>query len=194
MRTCNKVLRWAATCALVLACQGQTPRSIAVGDVSVPVVVKPEFYANCVDAATTLSGKEVAFAAIYYKFAAVPDRTNPSRRLFAVGVDEEKSYIQLPQPTWPTVTTQDEANLARLDTALAWHERGHLAIAVALAEEVTAAQHPIASNADGVAQVKALFAASNERQVAYDTLTTHGIHQSLAPEPLRGADTRFYCR
>jgi hypothetical protein len=190
----NPSIRGAIAFALVLACQGQAPRSISVGDVSVPVVVKPEFYANCVDAATTLSGKEVAFAAIYYKFAAVPDRTNPSRRVFVAAVDEQKSYIQLPQPTWPTVSAKDDENLARLDSALAWHERGHLAIAVALAEEVTAAQHPIASNADGVAQVKALFAASNQRQTAYDALVTHGIHQSLAPEPLRGADTRFYCR
>ena len=47
---------------------------------------------------------------------------------------------------------------------------------------------------DTHAALSALYENLNERQLAYDKLTAHGVHQSLAPEGLRGDDVHLTCR
>jgi hypothetical protein len=81
-----------------------------------------------------------------------------------------------------------------LTEALEWHERGHLAIAVALADQVTAEHRAVQSPADAQAQANAFVRMSEEKQIAYDNFVSHGIHQSRAPAGLRGNDTIFYCK
>lgn len=190
----SRALRFAVVGAVALACQGQTPRFVTVGDVQLPIVVKPQFYSDCRSAAEALASREAAVAYIGYTFGAVPDRNNPNKHFFVVAVDTKRSYIEMPLLTWPTITPDDTKHLTYLNDALEWHERGHLGIAVQIASEVTAAQHPVTSPADVRAQADEVIRISNARQTAYDALTMHGIHQSRAPEPFHGSDTIFYCR
>ena len=186
--------RLAAACAVALACQGQTPRFISVGDVELPIVTHPEFYSDCRSAADSISSRELAFASIAFTFTGVPERSDPSKHFFTVAVDTQRSYIQIPTVTWPNMTQADTQHLAYLNQALEVHERGHLAIAVALADQVTAEHRAVQSADDARVQAAAFVRMDEERQVQYDNLVSHGIHQTRAPAALRGNDTIFYCK
>jgi hypothetical protein len=186
--------RLVAAAAVVLACQGQVPQFISVGDVSLPIVTHPEFYSDCRSAADSISSRELAFASIAFHFTGLPEHADPSKHYFVVAVDEQRSYIQIPTVTWPNMTPEDTNHLAYLTQALEWHERGHLAIAVALADQVTAEHRAVQSPADAQVQANAFVRMSEEKQIAYDNLVSHGIHQSRAPAGLRGNDTIFYCK
>jgi len=167
---------------------------MVVDGVSFQVQIHPQVFADCNDVAAKLNGKEIAVAHIFYKFGATPDPSNRMLRVLSAQVDTDKSYVEMPDIGWPNMSPAEVGDTQAMTEELAVHERGHLKIAVASAAELTAQRHGLVVGGDTHAALSALYENLNERQLAYDKLTAHGVHQSLAPEGLRGDDVHLTCR
>ena len=167
---------------------------MVVDGTSFQVQIHPQVFDDCNDAATKLSGKEIAIAHIFYKFGATPDPSNRQLRVLSAQVDVDKSYVEMPDISWPNMSPAEVGDTQAMTAELAFHERGHLKIAVTSAAEVTAARHTLVVGGDTRVALGALYETLNERQLAYDKLTAHGVHQSRAPEGLRGDDVHLTCR
>jgi hypothetical protein len=167
--------------------------SVDVDGLTIKVVVHPMSFVDCIDAAEKLAGREIAFTHVSYRFHAVPDPSERGRFLLAAKVDASGSSIDIPGVSWPHMTGADVEAVDRVVEAITVHERGHVAVAIASAAEVTKMHHIIVAGADRPAEL-ALSKLMNDRQDQYDEVTAHGVHQSRAPAGLDGNDVRLVCR
>lgn len=180
--------------ATLLAFDAAPTQSIVVSGMSFGMVVHQRSFKDCDDAAAQLSGKEIAVAHTFYHYGAVPDPSDPDLRLLVVAVDTEKSYVEIPRISWPYMSSAEIQATDRLYDELVIHERGHLAIAVSSAAEVTALKHTVPAGVDPRAALTPFAALLDARQREYDAVTAHGVRQSRAPANLRGDDIRLVCR
>jgi len=180
--------------ATLLALASGPTQSIVVSGMSFGMVVHQRDFKDCDDAAAQLSGKEVAVAHVFYHYGAVPDPSDPDLRLLVVAVDTEKSYVEIPRIAWPYMSSAEIQAADKLYDELVIHERGHLAIAVSSAAEVTALKHTVPVDVDPRAALTPFAALLDKRQRDYDALTAHGVHQSRAPGNLRGDDISLDCK
>jgi len=121
---------------------------MVVDGTSFQVQIHPQVFDDCNDAATKLSGKEIAIAHIFYKFGATPDPSNRQLRVLSAQVDVDKSYVEMPDISWPNMSPAEVGDTQAMTAELAFHERGHLKIAVTSAAEVTEARHTLVVGGD----------------------------------------------
>lgn len=179
--------------ALALASYGRPGPPMIVDGVSFQVTIHARVFDNCSDAAKQLSGKEIAESHIFYTFGASADPGNPARRLISVTVDTNTSFVEMPDISWPNMSPSEVDRVERMRHQLAVHERGHLAIAVQSAAEMTAQRHTVPILGNMRAELAPLYKSLDNRQIAYDKQTSHGMRQSAAPAPLRGQDVSLTC-
>jgi len=166
---------------------------MVVDGVSFPVTIHARIFDDCSDAANQLSGKEIAVAHIFYTFGASVDPADPTRAVISVAVDTNKSFVEMPDISWPNMSPSEVDRVERMRHQLAVHERGHLTIAVQSAAEMTAQRHTVAAAPNVHAALAAFYTILDNRQIAYDKQTAHGMRQSAAAAPLRGQDVRLIC-
>ena len=172
---------------LVLAAESVAGSPIVVDNVPYRVNIISMSFADCQDAGAHLSGKEIARTHVGYRFTAVVDPANRNLRLLAASVDPNQTFVDLPDISWPNMTASDREAVDRLIAEITVHERGHIAVGVSSAAEVTQLQHVIVPGSDVPAET-AIAHTLELRQQEYDAETSHGVHQSRAPLELAGDD------
>jgi len=181
-----------------LCADPQVPGTIALGDLTVPIVWSRVQTRGCTDVGAQSTVDGAGYARFETTWLTHLDLDNSSDYTGRLIVRINNVRIELKAFAWDGMTKPENDALQRMYRAALWHELGHLrtlqaSVDAANAEPPFSAALPSGYTEVAKAHGEAAVARITADQEAYDRAAAHGIRQETLPPPLAGPNTVVVC-